>query len=139
MQYGNHKPKGNEMDYLSEEISIYQCQTCLAAGEKHFWVDDPHVGLFCAECDKEVKYSHSRPATWWSVGVYEIERVYGGPKKGGRFYTTGNIIKEWLVRGFQDMDEANNYRYELDEMMKHKDNIDVRCFTEKLPYRRFSE
>lgn len=121
------------MNYLSENVTVYQCPRCLVAGEAHVWVDDPYIGLCCGECGDEVKFSGERPATWWSVGVYETGRSYGGPEEGGWWYDTGSMIDHFRVRGFDNFEEAKKYQRELRDHYAEEKNIGIVGFTEKLP------
>lgn len=117
------------MDYLSEELPVYQCKTCLRAGRVQEWVD----GLCCEECGEEVKHSHDEKAVWWSIGVYSTGRSYGGPEEGGWWYDTGSLIDPQKQRVFENFEEAKQYQLALRDAYEHERDVAVRGFTEKLP------
>lgn len=121
------------MNYLSKTVSQYKCHSCERVGEADQWVRDDYIGLCCGECGEEVRSENERPAKWWSVGVYETGRAYGGPEEGGWWYDTGSRCDNWTVRGFQDMALAQAYIEELRLVYKDDKNIGVQGFTEKLP------
>lgn len=121
------------MNCLSKTVSQYECDKCKLVGEAERWVDDPYVGLCCGECGEQVRHDHERVATWWSVGVYETGREYGGPEEGGWWYDTGSRTDNWTVRGFNDIGLAQAYVEELKLSYKDEKNIGVQGFTEKLP------
>lgn len=50
---------------------------------------------------------------FYSVAIYLIDRVYGGPEEGGWYYTAGELATEpefaKYLRGFDEFDEAHRY------------------------------
>ena len=125
--------------YLTEDIPTYRCPECENWGRANIWTDDPYIGLCCGECGVEVKHYKDEKATWWSVGVYETDRAYGGPEEGGWWYDCGNMVDHFRVRGFDNIEEARKYQQELRDEY-HIDgamNIAVRGFTEQLPDKGF--
>ena len=103
------------------------------------WCDDPYVGLCCEHCGNEVKHFEERDAGWWSVGVYETGRSYGGPEEGGWWYDTGSRIDDFHVRGFEDLIAARKYKDELAKQYADDKDVRVLGFTEKLPVRGFPD
>ena len=127
------------MNYLTDKVSIYHCPNCLAEGEEHHWVNDPYIGACCGDCGDQVKWLRDRDAGWWSIGVYETGRSYGGTEEGGWWYDTGSRIDDWHVRGFEDLIAAQKYRDELAKQYENCKDVLVLGFTEKLPVRGFPD
>ena len=121
------------VDFITREIILYHCPKCLVAADSDEWYEDPWIGLSCEECGSSVKRCGQRPAQWWSVGVYETGRSYGGPEEGGWWYDTGQMIDPYRVRGFNDIEKAKKYRLKLSEIYKDCPNTLVRGFTEQFP------
>lgn len=121
------------MNYLSDSISVYQCPECEQTGRANAWIDDPYEGLVCEHCGVAVKHCLDEQPTYWSIGVYETGRSYGGPEEGGWWYDTGSRIDPHKQRVFEDLAEARKYMAELREEYVGQRDISVLGFTEKLP------
>lgn len=100
-------------------IIYYKCQKCGYCGSSHTFEEDPVSGYtFCPACgSEETAFDHHRPAEWVQVGVYELDRAYGGPEEGGWYYTTGTLLPE-TVRSFErgDFPQIKQYR----ELMRRR-------------------
>lgn len=121
------------MKYLAETLSVYKCPECEANGRAESWIDDDYEGLVCEHCGVAVKHDREEPATYWSVGVYETGRSYGGPEEGGWWYDTGSRIDPHKQRVFEDIAEARKYQQELRDHYNEHQDVAVLGFTEQLP------
>lgn len=119
--------------YMTEMVPVYKCPECENNGRAEAWTDDPYEGLVCEYCGCAVKHERDEKAQWWSVGVYETDRSYGGPEEGGWWYDTGSLTDPWHVRAFQDYEEAKKYQLSIRDQYADEKNIAVRGFTEQLP------
>lgn len=119
--------------YLDANVAIYRCGHCDRVGEADEWVDDPYIGLCCQQCGNEVRFHQNRPATWWSIGVYEVGRQYGGPEEGGWWYDAGDLVDKFHVRGFEDLAKARSYMRTLQDHYREQKDIRIVGFTEELP------
>jgi hypothetical protein len=100
--------------------------------------------LGCPHCG-HWSYDHEeteRPATWWSVAVYEEGRAYGGPEEGGWWYTYGTLTMPNKQRVFESHAEAEAYAAKLwDEVNALNKELGTSCdywysvrkYTEQLP------
>lgn len=119
------------MMYLDKIIQVWNCPECGQLEDP--LTNDDNYEHYCPECNRTVTRCHNREAKWWSVGVYDKDRVYGGPEEGGWYYSAGDLTYKWEVRGFEDMDEARRYADQLREKYFEDKRIIVICFTEELP------
>lgn len=120
------------MMYLSETMYDFDCLACGRRGDGQFHeMDHRSDERCCGACGSSDLETIERPATWWSVGVYFIDRSYGGLEEGGWWYDTGSLTDEFKVRGFEDIQEAIKYLRELSEF--YKDELRPIGFTEQLP------
>lgn len=89
----------------------------------NLFYDDYEDEYQCAICGEGLKpdASTERPARWFSVAFYFVDRLYGGPEEGGWYYWAGNRCDETLrvyentleqvematryVDNFRDMDD----------------------------------
>lgn len=134
------------MDYLSKTMPIYTCEE----GETiHFFQRDEvefddDMGEAVTKVYGEykvVKATKERPARWWTVGVYETSRAYGGPEEGGWYYTAGTMVEKGRMRFFDSYKKAKAYEKRLwdwveAENRKNKyceERLAVRCTTETMP------
>ncbi len=53
----------------------------------------------------------------YSVAIYLVDQVYGGPEEGGWYYTVGQLCKDpefaKYLRGFDDQEAAFDYAYSI--------------------------
>lgn len=125
------------MSYLSRTVSVYTCPGC--GQVQHDEVEtDAYGETECIHCERSVRATEERPATYWSVAVYSVGRQYGGPEEGGWWYDAGSLERPGLVRGFEDYDEAEAYLKKLwdetpDEDKRGDSRVVVRGYTERLP------
>lgn len=104
--------------------------------------DDYEGQLLCPHCgNASIEVDQERPATWFSVAIYEVSRAYGGPEEGGWYYDAGSRINE-TVRTFRNTpeghEEAQKYVKSLLalDFVKNRYNeirYDWRVFSEELP------
>lgn len=103
----------------------------------HDEVQHDDYGVYNSEWEP-VEYSHDVPAKWWSVAVYDVEGVYGGPEEGGWWYTAGYLVQPMKIRVFEDFEEAHKYLEELHEWCQlESSNYQARGYTEELPLKYF--
>ena len=87
-------------------IKTYKCPSCHALGSLHSFCHEPYEDFYyCGDCSANVELERERPADWFSVAVYELNRAYGGPEEGGWYYDTGTRVDE-TVRTFRNTSEG---------------------------------
>lgn len=126
------------MRYLSTTVPTYVCDDCgdqMTHGEV-LW--DGYDEGTCRRCQSLVSGAGDRDATYWSVGVYEVTRQYGGPEEGGWYYDAGYRIEPHKMRVFADYAEAALYAARLWDELPESDKrgesrLTVCGFTECLP------
>lgn len=96
-----------------ESIKSYECPSCGRENDLDSFCYGPYENTYhCGECGDEVNLVRERPAKWFSVVIYEVDRAYGGPEEGGWYYDCGSRINE-TVRTFpntpEGIYEANRY------------------------------
>lgn len=126
------------MRYLSSTVPVYRCVGCDRTLSQPEVVWDGYGEGTCPCCEHSVESSGEREATFWSVGVYEVCRCYGGPEEGGWWYDAGTLIERRRVRVFEDLDEAERYHSQLwDEVPEDERRGEIRTYvcgwTESLP------
>lgn len=97
---------------MNIELITYKCPCCTVEYDENEADHDAFVGAICPECSEELKATGTRPAAWFSIGLYNVTRDYGGPEEGGWYYESGSLILPTL-RCFEDMAEAEAYRKQL--------------------------
>ena len=134
------------MDYLSKTLPIFAVEI---NGVTHSFqwdeiTEDEYEGPM-AEVRGEltpVTAVHGREAQWWTVAVYTLVRLYGGPEEGGWYYSAGQLTEHGRVRFFDDYAAAEDYRDQLWDWVQGQNGGDrkgwdekltVRCTTEALP------
>lgn len=58
------------------------------------------------------KYRNPDGTQQWFVGVYDVDRGYGGPEEGGWYFDAGTLVRQIAVSSY---DEAERVRNELRE------------------------
>lgn len=123
--------------YIAATLPQYRCRDCDSLLDIDELGENDGGYSVCPHCGTdEPGYEHDRPARWWSVGLYEIGRAYGGPEEGGWWYDVGTLTDPWTVRGFDTEVAAREY---LDHLWAHRRElcgdyrIEPRGFTESLP------
>lgn len=88
---------------------------------------------------RPVTATREREAQWWTVAVYTINAVYGGPEEGGWYYSAGQLTEHGRVRFFDDYSAAKNYCDELWNWVKGQNDGDLQFWDWKLTVRCTSE
>ena len=126
-------------DRLTEEVITYTCSVCDGVYLAHEldYTDWNEVGCCprCAGVDHSLSPG-TRPAEWWSVGVYQRGREYGGPEEGGWWYDSGPLVEHRRVRVYENFAEAQARVQELYAEIRAEgwlSELAVKGFTERLP------
>jgi len=56
--------------------------------------------------------------TAYIVGIYELDRAYGGAEEGGWYYTTGNLVR--VCRIFRNAESAYDYVNRINRMLQYR-------------------
>ncbi|QIG74943.1 hypothetical protein EVC13_022 [Rhizobium phage RHph_I65] len=76
----------------------------------------------CAEVDADEAMLKEPVAGTYFVGVYHMDKAYGGPEEGGWYYTTYMLQPDQAVHSFSDMETAKAFAKELNEGILAKEN-----------------
>jgi len=52
------------------------------------------------------------------VGVYELDRAYGGAEEGGWWYDTGELVR--ICRVFRNHESASDYAYRMNRTLQYR-------------------
>lgn len=109
-----------------DTVKQYACKTCEIGLDLSECEYDDYAGEYaCPRCNNfHVEVIWERPAHWFSVAIYAISRLYGGPEEGGWYYDAGERIDE-TVRTFKNTPEGR------DEAQRYLDSLHALHF----PYR----
>lgn len=133
------------MDYLSETTAIYgvEINSQLHSFE-HDEVEHEESGEVLGKVYNQyypLDVVSTRPARWWTVGVYTACQRYGGPEEGGWYYTAGHLVEHGRMRFFASYEEARVYQTALWAWVENEnkarrgwdEQLTVRSTTESLP------
>lgn len=129
------------MRYLRKMVSVYVCRECERESTHDEVRWDGYGEGECPHCEHGVSPVREVPATFWSVGVYTVCSVYGGPEEGGWYYDAGSLDQPRKIRVFEDYEEAEAYQASLlaeippEERRGTETRTSVCGFTEELPAR----
>ena len=90
-----------------DTVKTYACKVCECGVEISECEYDAYEGeSLCPHCDNpSIEVIYQRPARWFSVAIYSMDRAYGGPEEGGWYYDVGHRVDE-TVRIFYNTAEG---------------------------------
>lgn len=121
-------------------VHVYNCLECGRKRDEHQVYTNSYGDLVCSVCEMDsLTYDSDRPATWWSIAVYETSRAYGGPEEGGWSYEEGHLTAKNKIRVFEDYAELKAYEKTLEETkLSDRENVlRIKVFKEKLPVKHY--